>query len=418
MARTSEQDSRGATDHAVMRELNRQLVLGHLRRHAEVSRSRIADATGLAKPTVSLIVEDLLAEGLIVETGRGGTTAAGGRPPIMLAFNVRSSYLAGVHVGVRRTTVVVSDALAHELATVTVATPTGAPRPALKRIAAVVRRTLGDAEAEAERVATGGICLPGLVSADDGRLLVAPNLGWRDVPAAAILEEELGFPVTAHNASQTALVAEVAEGAVAGERDVVLLYAGTGVGAAAMARGQLLSGHRGLAGELGHCRVIQDGAPCNCGKTGCLETVASARAVVARAEAAWARTGAAGRPAGLAGGEATAEDVAHAAAVGDIGATEALGAAGRALGEAAAWLANLLDPSSVVLAGGLAGSGDALVGPFRETLLTELVPADPAAPAGRELRVVVSQLGQAAEVRGVLLLARERAQAGIRVVAG
>jgi predicted NBD/HSP70 family sugar kinase len=391
-----------AADHGVMRRVNRAVVLNFIRTAEVASRAAIAEATGLAKPTVSLIVDELLQVGLVREIGRGPSGTVGGRPPILLAFNSRSSYLAGVHVGVRRTTVVVADALGEPLGQRTVATPRGAPVTALRTIAGVVGEVAADVGADASLMAAVGVCLPGLVT-DDGILLLAPNLGWRDVPVASVLSEHLGVPVVAFNAAHTSLVAEASLGAAAGESDVVLVYAGTGVGAAALVAGQLMRGTRGIAGEFGHVRVVPDGERCNCGKTGCLETVASAPAVVAATERRWGRRR----------GRVSAEAVAAAAAEGDADAVAVLREAGQRLGAAAAWLVNVFDPGCLVLAGGLAGAGPAFVEPFQDALVRDAL-----SQSVEKFRLVLAALGQDAEVRGALLLAREHASADVRIVTG
>jgi len=382
-----------------MRSLNRSLVLDHLRAHGTASRASVAEGTGLAKPTVSLIVEDLVREGLVEEVGRGSASAQGGRPPVLLQFNRRSSHLLGLHVGVSSTTAVLADALGTEIARAQVRTPRSPARTAVRRIAGLARDLLAEQGVSAERVATAGICLPGLVAADSGTLLLAPNLGWRDVPVQALLEEELGIPVAAHNASQTSLLAEVTEGAATGDGDVVLVYAGAGIGAAAMVGDALVSGDQGLAGELGHCRVVDDGDRCGCGGRGCLETVASAHAVVAAVARRWGRE------------PSSFREVADAAAAGDPVAREELARAGTTLGRAASWLVNLLAPRSLVLAGGMLDAGSAFVDPFRAAVQDCALPA-----VAARLRLLESALGQDAEVRGVLLLARDRAFAGPRVV--
>lgn len=392
------------TDHGVMRRLNRELVLRHLREHSPSSRISISTATGLAKPTVSAIVDELVADGLISELGRGQAPRSGGRPPHLLSFNARSAFIVGVHVGVRRTTVVAADALGAELASTTIPTPHESPGAALELIAKVVRRTLADGGADAHRVEGAGICLPGLVSGDHGRLLHAPNLGWRDVPVAGLLEQELGIPVAAHNAAHTSLVAEAAEGAAVGAADVVLFYAGSGVGAAVMSGGRIVSSERGIAGEIGHGRVRPDGARCNCGKTGCLETVASAHAVAEEAARRWRKGAGKRSPLEPALGF-TDRDVSAAAAEGDREARSVLEAAGASLGAVGAWLVNIFDPSVMVLAGSLFESGSGLVDSFRAAVAADVLPS-----VGDRVRITPARLGQSAEVRGVLLLARERVE--------
>jgi glucokinase len=148
-----------------------------------------------------------------------------------------------------------------------------------------------------------------------------------------------------------------------------------------------------VAGELGHCRVRPDGIVCGCGKTGCLESVASAEAVVRAARAGWGRR---------APKDVTAQDVASAAADGDRVAIEVLQDSARTIGGAAAWMVNLFDPDTVVLAGGLAGAGPVFTETFEQAMQTDVLPA-----AGAR-RVVLAALGQDAEVRGAILLAREQ----------
>jgi len=388
-----------AADHAVMRRVNRAVVLDVIRSTESSSRTAIAEATGLAKPTVSLIVDELMTAGLVAEIGRGATGTVGGRPPVLLAFNARSSFLAAVHVGVRRTTVVVADALGTPLVRRTMKSPAGRATAALDRIAAAIIEVVAEVGAGTDVLAAVGVCLPGVV-ADDGRLLRAPMLGWRDVPVAQLLGKRLGVPVVADNAARASLLAEIRLGAASGERDVLLVYAGTGVGAAAVVNGQLVRGAGGIAGEFGHVRVRDSGHRCSCGKTGCLETVASADAVASAAAARWKRK--AHRPAE----EMSVSDVAVAANAGDAIAVEVLGDAARDLGTAAAWIVNMLDPACVVIAGGLAEAGPAFVRPFEQAVTS----------GARPVRIVVSAFGEDAEVRGAVLLAREHATADIRIV--
>lgn len=382
----------GATDHAAMRRHNRALVLDLFLDGAEVSRSLIADRSGLAKPTVSLIVEDLLGEGLIEEVGQGDSTATGGRPPRLLALKPDAAAVVGVHVGVTRTTVVVADALGSPLARRELPTPTTRPDAALRKIAEAVDEVIAEARVTRRRVASCVVCLPGLVDVDDGTLLLASNLGWREVPVTTQLTDLLRLPVTAVNTAQATLVAELMEGAAQGASEAVLVYAGTGVGAALASGGRLISGGRGVAGELGHCRVREDGPVCGCGKTGCLETVASADAIAKSASQRWGRRA----------GQVTAQRVAEAAESGDAVAIELLRASGQEIGSAAAWLVNLFDPDTVVLAGGLVGAGELFTDAFGAALRRDVLPA-----AG-ERNVVTGALGQDGEVRGALLLARER----------
>lgn len=381
-------------DHQVMRGLNRSLVLDLLKERSPMSRASIAKTTTLAKPTVSAIVDDLLREGLVREIGPGDTTDEGGRPPILLEFNSRSRYIVGVHLGVSRTTVVAADAMGSEIGRVQQLTPRGDPAAVLEEIASSARRVLTDAGVARKRMAAVGICVPGLVDHHNGHCFLAPNLaGWREVPVATILSEALRVPVFVHNTTQASTVAESVEGAGKGATEVVFLYAGTGIGAGVLTEGRLFHGAGGIAGEIGHCRIPGATEICNCGKTGCLETVASASAIVRSA------------------GGLSPEEVAAAAHAGDATAVRVLTEAGQALGTAASWLINLFNPEVLVVGGGLAGAGEPLIGPLRQTALELALPQ-----AAKRVSIRTSMLGQNAEVRGAVLLALQASGSYYRVI--
>jgi glucokinase-like ROK family protein len=454
----SDEPRRGA-DHNVMREVNRSLVLALVKEGGPVSRASIARSTTLAKPTVSAIVDELIADGLVRELGPGSTAVSGGRPPILLEFNARSQLVVGVHIGARRTTIAIGDAAGEELArrefpTPRQAEPTTAPGPAeqaatrrpadpagtrrpaeqagaqqaaadrsgalrdgpapaepglvLRLVAAEVRAAIAGAGLPGAKIAAVGAVLPGLTDFHTGVCLLAPNLGWRDVPVRDTLAAELDAPVYVHNAGQAAAVAENLEGA--GERvgDLALLYAGTGLSAGVLSDGRVFHGVGGTAGEIGHNAVPGLDEPCNCGKVGCLETVASGPAIVRAARRA------------LAAGESStlrdvdgfdARDVAAAAHAGDAVACRVVAAAGEHLGLAASWLINAYNPALVVVGGGLAAIGDLLLDPLRAAAARHAL-----APALRGVEIRASVLGPNAEVRGAVLLALQHSETYYRVV--
>lgn len=394
--------------HTVMRELNRSLVLDLVKQSSPTSRAAIAKATSLAKPTVSVIVDDLLSQGVVREVGVGSTTSEGGRPPVLLEFNALSQCLVGVHVGVTTTTVVLADARGRELHRRSMPTGTGRAGRVLERIAKTVQSVVEQAGLGQAQLAVG-VCLPGLTDVASGACLLAPNLGWRDVPVREILHRLLDVPVYVHNTSQAAAVAEVIEGAARGSEDVILLYLGTGVGSGLLMGGRLFHGSDGLAGEIGHCKVTGSVEPCTCGGTGCLEAVASGLSLARDA----ARAVAAGRetvltkelvPLGV-------EHVAAAARRGDALASELLMDAGRQIGIAASWLVNLVNPEVLVLAGGLVEVGDPLLDPLRESIRQHAL-----SQVAARVSVRTSTLGADAEVRGAVLLAMQYSETYYRVV--
>jgi predicted NBD/HSP70 family sugar kinase len=250
-----------------------------------------------------------------------------------------------------------------------------------------------------------GVCVPGFADGQLGICHAAPNLDWHEVPVGPVLAEALDAPVHLRNDAQAALVAEHAEGAATGCRDVVLLYAGTGISAPAMLDGRISQGRTGAIGQVGHCPVPGGDRLCNCGRTGCLETVASGPAIV-RAYVEALRGAGSRRDLS----RVVASDVAHAAARGDATARRVLDGAGNHLGAAAATVVSLFDPEIVVFGGGLSAAGDALVEPLRRAVR---------ASGGGRVRFAVSVLGDRAEARGAVLVALEQmGLSSVRQVAG
>ena len=400
-----------------MRSVNRTLVLDAIKEGGPISRAGLAKSVALAKPTVSVIVDDLLVSGLVHELGLE-RRAPGlerppvrGRPPVLLEFNARSMFVAGIHIGVQSTRIVIADATGREIARHMMPTPRSAAETALLEIADALDGLVEAAGIAGLSLASVGICVPGLVDLDTGTCVLAPNLGWRDVPVAEILSTRTGASLFVHNGAQAAAAAEHVEGAGRGARTVALLYAGTGVGAAIVQAGRVFHGSRGLAGEIGHVQVAGATGTCACGKVGCLETVASAPALVRAARAAVL----AGRSTTMTafGDGLSALDVYRAADGGDEVARGLLADAGRTLGMAGAWLVNVVNPDVLVIGGGLVGAGEAFVGPLRETILQHSLDG-----AMRHLSIRTWALGQEAKVRGAVILALQQADESYRLVFG
>lgn len=396
-------------DHNVMRGVNRSLVVDLLKAQSPLSRAAVAKSTGLAKPTVSAIIEGLIDEGMVREIGFGATTVEGGRPPMLVEFNTRSQFVVGVHIGVRRTTAIVGDATGVEISRLQIDTPRGKPTEALQRIARLIRESLQQANAPQQRLSAVGVGVPGLVDVRDGVCCFAPNLGWRNVAVRAALEKALKVPIFVHNTAQACAVAESTEGGRDASQGLIFLYVGSGIGAGVLSDGRLFHGSAGSAGELGHCSMPGATAECSCGKNGCLETVAAARAIAARATEEVAN----GRESllTLGGGTISSEAVVAAAFDGDELANEVLAGAANALGWAAAWLINLFSPQLVVIGGGIAEAGEHLADPLRRAALENVLPQ-----LRDSTRIELSNLGQEAEVRGAVLLALQASESYYRVV--
>jgi glucokinase-like ROK family protein len=271
-----------------------------------------------------------------------------------------------------------------------------------------VNTALERADVPRDRLQSAGVVVPGLVDAQSGECVLAPNLGWENVPLRKIVHERLGIPVVVHNVTNAGATAEGRIGAAQGYRSFVWLYVGTGVGAGVVLDGHLFCGRQGFSGEIGHCKVIDDGLACGCGSRGCLETLGSGRAIEREAEAAVAR-GEATRLASLAS-PIQASQVAQAAREGDAVSRAIFDKAGEYLGIGISYLQNILNPEVVVVGGSLGEAGDLLLEPARRS-------AGQRALSAEAVQIVASTLGERAGIVGAVLLAMDQSVQSFRIVA-
>lgn len=232
-------------------------------------------------------------------------------------------------------------------------------------------------------IAAAGFGVPGWVDTATGMALDASNMGWRNVPFAEAMGRRLGAPVYIDNDVRLYTLGEAMAGAGEGCPDLVCVTVGTGLSAGIMMNGVLVRGSRLLAGEIGHDRVDGLDAPCNCGKRGCLETIASGPGIARLAEAAVRE----GKLTTLAevGQPITAYDVFLAREAGDAVAADIFRFVGRALGRKLAALAFAVDPRMIVVGGGVAAAGDYLLQPIRDELAVHIPEAEwrPAVVSGK-----------------------------------
>jgi predicted NBD/HSP70 family sugar kinase len=392
--------------HSVMREVNRSIVLDILREGEPVSRVELARRTHLSKPTVSSIIEDLVAAGLVREVGFGATSHSG-RPPSLLLYNDRAIGFAGIQFGVNTTHVAVADGLGRIIAEVRVPAVHGDFEQSVRDTQRPLRQAITRSTLRRNQVRAAGVAVAGMVDAETGTCILAPNLGWHDVAVRQRLEKALRMPVVVAPSTHAAALAELRLSGGERRRGLVWVYAGSGIGCAIVVDGQLFTGQRGLAGEIGHAPMVEDGPRCECGKRGCLETVAAAGAVVRSAAAAMRGGEPTSLPTPASG--LTADVVARHAATGDAVARRALSEAGDHLGRGIACVVNLLNPDLVVIGGPLAGMSEvyveaALVSTARNSLAAEAV------------EVRTTRLGDQAPLLGVIQLALGAATPSYRVV--
>jgi len=245
-----------------------------------------------------------------------------------------------------------------------------------------------------------GIGCAGLIDSTRGVLRVSPNLpAWKGAPLARLAKAHFSVPVLVENDATSAAFGESFVRGARG-RDLVFITLGTGVGGGIVADGRVVRGVSGYGGEIGHMTVDPDGPPCRCGARGCLEAYASAYGIVRIAhEASRAQ-----KPRGKRGSSAptlTARDVLDSARRGNPVGRHAARVAGEHLGIAVASLLNLLNPSVVVIGGGVGGGFDVLAPHVRRSVARYAF-----ADTAKAARIEASRLGNDAAVVGAAMLAR------------
>lgn len=279
------------------------------------------------------------------------------------------SYAVGVDIGGTKVAAGVVDEHGKVVEKVRHATPKYDPAA----LRTTVQSLVDDLRTRHE-VAAVGIGAAGFVSNDRSRVLFAPHVAYGDEPMAGPLQDSLGIPVVLENDANAAAWAEHSFGAGRGVADQLMVAVGTGIGGGIIVGGQLYRGGHGIAAEIGHLGVVRDGRPCQCGRRGCLEQYASGSSLTQNGRSA-AAEGRAPRLLEAAGGDPQAVTGAMITQLATGGDPEAIGLfaeIGDWLGLGIAALVAVLDPSLVILGGGVGEAGEVLLAPTAQSLDREL----------------------------------------------
>jgi glucokinase len=279
-------------------------------------------------------------------------------------------YTVGIDIGGTKIAGALVDVDGNIVAESKVPTPAQDPEALVDAVVALVTElSLG------REVLGVGVAAAGFIDADQANIIYAPNLSWRNEPFKAKLQAKLPLPVIIENDANAAAWAEFRYGAGKGYQHMIMLTIGTGVGGAVIVNGQMLRGGFGIAGELGHLRVVPNGKLCGCGQHGCLESYGSGTALLKAAKelaGSDLEIGARLRELEAQAGELTGAQVYTAILEKDPGALQILTELGTWLGEAIGSLTAVLDPQVVVIGGGVSAAGDLLLNPIREAYLAHL----------------------------------------------
>ena len=383
------------------REINRRIALNLIRTNQPVSRADLARLMGTRRGAVTLLVNELIREGTIFEGATG--EARRGRKPTFLYIDSRKRCVVAVDIRPTRTFIMVTDLMGRQLASVT-SFPT--ERDPKRFIAALVKR-IGRILVEHKdlgRCQGVGIVAPGMVESDAGRVLLAPNLGWRNVNLRDPIAAALGLPVQIENSGKACALAQLwatREGHA--PSNFVYINVSDGIGVGVVLGGELIRGQHNIAGEFGHVPLNVDGPRCGCGATGCWEAYVSNLATLSRYFGRDLRE----RPIASDVAALTVEDLIARARGGDAKALAALLSTARYLGLGLGSVVNAIDPSHVYIGGEITAAWDLIEATVRAGLAERaLTPAADATP------MVVVPPEQYPRLRGAAALVAARSFAG------
>lgn len=370
-----------------MRSINRSAVLELLRVGGPLSRSSISSELGISLPTVVRIVDGLITEDLVRDTGC--TERTGGRRGPTLEFNAAGQLVVGIDLGGTQMFGGVANLHGEILHEASVRQHETSGEESYIRLKGVIAELLAAARSPGLRIRGIGVGVPGVTRHEEGTVTWAPSLRWRDFPLGPRLSDEFGLPVTVENDVNLAAVGELWYGAARMSRNVVLIAIGTGIGAAVILDRTLYRGSHEASGEIGYLLPSVEYLGRRYEGFGALETLASGTGIAKRGREALAGMRPSAELADL-----SSEDVFAAFSRGETWARGVIEETIEYLALAVANVSALYDPDTIVLGGGVAQSSSILL----PAILQKVEGTVPFVPS-----VVTSTLGRRATVLGSLV---------------
>ncbi len=367
-----------------------------------LTNANLVEKTGLSLPTITQLLSELSNEGCIEILGAG--TSSGGRKPNLLGLTNNAFYTISVDIERYSAKIALINSnnnyvvkphqfeldLIDKNATVDIVT-------------AQIKKILKDFDGDSKRIIGVGISMPGLINLEKGINLT--YLNFDDIPVSLLIQQRINLPVFIINDAKARALAELRFGKAKEAKNTLVIYVGWGFGTGLILDGKLYNGTNGFSGEFGHIPIVEDGILCQCGKRGCLETIASGTAVSRLATEGIAR-GEQTELARLAGNDARHihyMSVVESALKGDAFSIDILSEVGSELGRGVAMLVQILNPELIIFGGQMVKAGQFLTIPIEHALnkycLNEL---------RTSIEIDISEMGEKASLLGAAINTIER----------
>lgn len=382
--------------------LMKKRIISYIMSNDNVTNTELAKVLNLSVPTVSKFIEELSAAGIVRERGKLATN--GGRHPLLYGLNPESCYFAGVDMKNGAVSVGLIDFCGDMVGKQTDIpydckdTPEG-----LDRLCDIVKSFIASSGVNKELIINLNLNISGRVNPQSGYSYSRFNFGER--PLSDVLTEKTGVHCCIENDTRAMALGEYMCGNCRGERNVIFVNVGWGLGIGLIIDRKIYTGKSGFAGEFGHMVACDNEVMCHCGKKGCLETEASGsalhRKLIARLEA--------GENSVLAErfkevGDVSLSEIMDAVAREDLLCIELVEEVGQTLGRWLAGLINIFNPEKVVIGGALSSTGDYMLQPIRSWVKRYSLNL-----VNEDTKIVLSKLGDQAGLIGACLIARNRA---------
>ncbi len=376
-------------------------IIKHLFLYGAMANTDLGRYVKLSTPKIISLLNELKNEGMIEELGQGNSS--GGRRPNLYGNKEDAFYIVGISINIYNTTVAIFNAKNQKITGAHILPLTITHGASI--VDTIVRFTeniIQEKQIAREKIWGIGIEMPGLVDSETG---INKTYMVSNRPVAEVFSKKFGMEVLIENDAKTRAFAELRFGAAQSKRNVLAIHLDWGIGLGIIVNGKLYKGRDGFAGEFGHLPMIDNGILCKCGKTGCLETIASGTAIVRMAKEGLKekRSSLLGRLVDENPEKIDIMNVVQAANMGDQYSISMLANVGQWLGKGMAYLIQIFNPESIILGGQISEAKHFILPPIQQAIHIFCNPE-----LGNEIEIKVSELGSQAGIQGVAALLLER----------
>jgi len=388
-----------------VRSYYKALVKNLTRTDGPVSRTTLKKLTGMRPASVTDITKELLKEKIIKESGYESSKR--GRRKVLLDINQDGGRVVALDFNSNRILGLGTDLkLGVCYKTYRAITEPAGKDEIINIMKDILYEIIESPPVKAAPILGIGVADPGVVDGNAGVAILTTQMReWENIPLKQIMEDEFHYPFYLESDTRCRLIAEKYMGAGKMKNDILMVELSSGIGAGVMSEGKLFRGSKGAAGEIGHMMMVENGPYCNCGSQGCLEAVASSRAIVRIVREA-IQSGATSMLYEICKGDISQIDinlVSQAVEEGDKLSLRIVEEAGRLIGEAIANTVNLLNPEIVILTGDLLSFGENIITPIEGMVRRQALSYNT-----KDVHIVLAEVGEEAAAWGMAALVLDK----------